>query len=352
MFRLGDKGLVVEYLNYVLGVNSKEFTEETENNLKQFQCSFRQLYVDKEDEITYMYDPASGEVTPNNLSYNPYDEYYKPGDELENFPNTSLYIYPNGILDIYTLPALTGIEIPNFNTNKIKQVQKALSWTVYSNNNPLKLTGEYNQETCDSIRNFQKKYKLFQPFIPIVDQKNLLSNSSSFWSNNQVKDDGSLEESNTVITSNFIALDFNYNYYIKSFTKDYSVRVYFYTGPVDSNIELVYTYVNQATAMVEYKNYTDFSMWYDGQFYSEGLIPFCNCSTTNKATKIRVSLYKNDNEIIPQDIEKIQIQLEKNDKATSYEPNSLNIYNTFYSGFLNIPTYNGIKKEFKLPEVE
>lgn len=353
MFRLGDKGLTVEYINYLLGVNSKEFTEETETLLKQFQASYRQIFTDREDEVTYTYDPQSGEVTPNNISYDPYSEYYKPGDSLEDFPNTKLYIFPNGVLDIYTLPALVDIEIPNFNTRKILQVQEALSWTKYTNSQPLKLSGMYDTETCEAITNFQRAHGLYQPYIPIVDNKNLLPNLESFWNNSSVDEStGELVDSTTIITSNFIALDFNNNNYIKCFTENYSIRIYFYNGPVGGNISSQGTYLSQNIANTDFRNYDDFSIWYDGLFHDEGLIPYCDCVTVNKATKIRVSVYNNGNPIDKSIIEKIQIQLEQNNEPTRYEPNSLNENNIFYSGYLNIPTYNAIKREFKLKEVE
>lgn len=353
MIKLGDKGLAVEYINYLFGINSKEFTAETESKIKQFQASYGQVFT---DESASYFDPTD----ENN---NNYDDF-----------NTELELYPNGILDVYSLPALLNTNITLQDENILTQVQNALSLTEFSEDeNNLKRTiqptGNYNSITKSAIKKFQQKYNLFQVKIPIIEHKNLLSNIASDWTNEKytytyTKDANniisitnvSLADDDTCILSPMISIDSGELYYIKLNNKldNYYIKIMFFDSsliPI-SHLSSVYTPNITTTSINQFDGWVN-----TDSFLTEGLIPYnqyCEDNSTNVTgiiKYIQIMIMHTDNSSIePEEIKSLEIQLEKNSIATSYEPYSYNEYNGYCSGYLNIPTYNMIKKVFNLKE--
>ena len=355
MIKLGDKGLAVEYINYLFGINSKEFTAETESKIKQFQASYGQVFT---DESASYFDPTD----ENNNDY-------------DNF-NTELELYPNGVLDIYSLPSLLNTDITLYDEHILTQVQNALSFTEFTeDDNNLKRaiqpTGNYNDITKSAIKKFQQKYHLFQVKIPIIEHKNLLSNVASDWTNEKYtytysKDSNnvisitsaSLVDSDDCILSPVIPIESGELYYIKLNNEldNYYIKIMFFDSSLTPISHLSSVYTPNVTSTSE----NQFDGWVNtDSLLTEGLIPYnqyCEDSSTTvtgiiKYIQIMVR-HTDGSDIETSEIEPLEIQLEKNDKATSYEPYSYNEYNGYCSGYLNIPTYNMIKKVFNLKEAD
>lgn len=152
MYKIGDKGLIVEYINWYLGVKSKTYTQETEDKVKLFQSTYDQDFVDNSFDIEYVYDSTTGTYNPTGIPYDYYNQYFIPN---VNTGRNRPYICPSGSVDLFTLPALTGMEISFNDSNKIKNAQQALSGTKYSNQKVIAATGIYDQQTMSAIEAFQ-----------------------------------------------------------------------------------------------------------------------------------------------------------------------------------------------------
>ncbi len=323
--KLNDTGLLVEFLNYKLGISESYVTEVTLQRLKQFQCAYRQTYID--------YD-SQNIASPN---YNPYSYYYQPGDDINNFDENAQYLFPNGELDIYTLSALLNIDIENTNTHKIAQIQNCLSKSKYYMG-VIAQSGVYDDITITAIRNFQQTNNIYQPYISITENKNLLSNIPSFYT---------ITASQYSCISGLIPISPNNVYYIKSHTTNKVMISYYYSLEQEINSTTIDSWFSSSIA-AELKSLMSPVI--------QGKIPAqVTNNSTNTIKYIKVTIINSTSASIAQNVNefvgKSQIQLELNDAPTSYEPYSYNIYNTFCSGKLNIPTYNALKREFNLEEV-
>lgn len=344
MIQVGSKGLIVDALNYLLFVKDNTFTKESLSRLKEFQASYRQIFVDNTENIEYTTN-EEGETIPSGEETNLLSQYFQPGDDISEFESQDIVLYPNGNVDIYSVPAILGADIDTFDTPKVKQAQIALLGQT-------KPTGLYDSTTKQAIQSFQRNYNIYQPHITITENKNLLTNNASLWSQGRIDPStGDIyvtdSSSGLFITSPYIQIDPNYNYAISvSGNATENVYVTFYTNSSAT------AYINQTSAS-QFTNYTsDIYSWYDGIGKTSGILPYWdnnNSASMLKPQYIRVTI-GNVSSIMPNIIAQIGVQLEMNTVVTSYEPYSYNQYNTFCSGYLNIPTYNKLKEKYGLKE--
>ena len=386
----GDNNLVTEYVNYRLQVNSKEISEETVNRIKQFQASFNQGFVDYSEDRVYGKD-ADGNVVVVNDEYNPYtdENYFKPGMNLEEAKN-SPQLYPNGAIDIYTLTALLDTDISVYDSNKIVQAQQCLSNTKYSEYSILKQNGVYDEATRKVIRNYQRANDIYQVHYPIINNDNELPNIEEQWHQGGIdifSEDasyGDYFESENYVYSDLIPVNNDYNYYLKSYDDKYAVAILLYfdrslVDPFGLNKEnLINKPIFKENYACEYERVydTEDDVWYykilvyaidkfivdeEGRnlldyYLTEGPIsysipPYNMEAYRNRYVKyIRIVVYNKEGTITPKDMEWVPIKLVQGDDPGEYEPKELNDSNIYFSGILNIPTYNAMKKEFGLTE--
>lgn len=152
---IGDKGIVVKYINSFFGIDGDIYTEETKKKVMQFQQSFQQQY-------------------PNNPSY-PYVEediinsYTRVDKDEENPENLKVLIreilpvlFPNGKVDIFTMNAILGNEIDYNDFQKILQVRKVLNGTEYSN------FGNIFLMLCEMAKNLNYRLDDNLDFVPVI----------------------------------------------------------------------------------------------------------------------------------------------------------------------------------------
>lgn len=341
-YKIGDKGLVPEFINISLGLPGNTITEETVTRLKQFQCSFGQHYEDKTQELTYVL--ANGELTyqPLPVSWSIYDEYYSPENTsgLSNLP----IIYPSGFVDLFTLPAICGIELDEQDMSKIMQAQTCLRDTEFNNTTEIKVNGIYDEATTAAIRNFQIRYNLGQPTVLITEGKNIFPNTLPFWFNGKATDYE--PSSNTVvltpddytISSNLVPINNDYDHVFnnnKSGEKGYVLNFLFY----DKN-----------KALIDTSAYTGYGPYNTESYFSSGTL----LANPNSATKIAyiqcIVRFDDGSQITVNDILDCPIQIERGLTPTAFEPQTLNPYYHYYSGRLNIVTYNKLKAVYGIVE--
>ena len=129
-YTIGDTGLVPEYINQFFGIEGNEYTSETEQAVKDFQLSYGQKYEP-------IYNPATGL----------YDD---PTSYPTEADPTGTYIYPTGIVNLFTLPSILDIEIPLDKVDLIAEVQEILGVSVSNAER-----GEYTAATKAAIEVFQ-----------------------------------------------------------------------------------------------------------------------------------------------------------------------------------------------------
>lgn len=420
MYKLGDTGLVVEFINSRLGIRSKVFTEETKTKLKQFQAAYRQYLKDetktKFSEFWNNIDNLS-DASSMNFNYDPYAQIYYELDNpaKQDITHTTatepVYeIYPNGVCDMWTLQALTEIDIETYDNGILEQVQRVLSKTEYTYNEDLDIketidpTGIYDELTHKAIKKFQMGYNIGQEKIPIYEHKNLLSNIKEEWGNFtyyysldgsvikypytptveypciklSVSESTKLPQFNAkTLLSPFVELESGYSYYISiQNSVDYYIKLQFFRyNNSDTGNRLIYFANNlepyDATLP---ENLCGFENWVDDEVNSvaitpgnqvyEGIIypnyysPY-DISAGRKTNinysinYVRVMLRRMDGEDISLDeLDNLQIQLEKGPIKTDYEPYSQTVSNSYQSGYINIPTYNKIKQVFDIKEAD
>ena len=340
-YKIGDKGLVPEFINIKLGLPGNIITEETVTRLKQFQCSFGQHYEDKTQELTYIF--ANGELTyqPLPTGWSIYNEYYSPENPsgVSNLP----IIFPTGFVDIFTLPSICGIELYEQDMAKIIQAQTCLKGTSFNNTAEIQINGIYDDTTINAIRNFQMYYSIGQPTMLITEGKNLFPNTLPFWYNGKATDYE--PSSNTVvltpddytISSNLIPINNDYNHV---FSNNQSGVGYI----------LNFLFYDKTKTLLNTSAYPGYEMYNTDSYFSSGTLPANPNSTTKIAYVQCIVKFVNGDKITVNDILACPIQLERGLTPTSFEPQTLNPYYHYYSGRLNIVTYNKLKAVYGIVE--
>lgn len=342
-YKLNDSGLIPEYINYKLGIYGNKITEQTITRLKQYQCSFQRYFIDNTLILSYV--KANGSIVYNPLpeDYSIYDNYFSPENADNNLVLPS--IYPVSFVDISTLPALCDIEIKDDDIKKISQAQSVLSGTTFNNTNLIEVTGLYDDQTINAIRNFQIQYNIGQNLVQSVGTKNIFPNYTRFWFSGKAtgyeksSQNVILDVDSTCISSSLIQIDNNYNYVFDNFKgmlyNEYIVSFLFF----DYNKDLMDLSLN-----------SDYNI-FDGNYFAKGRLPVIPVSQTQiKYIIAIVKKYDNSN-IVVDDILDCTIQIEKANNITTFEPNTINNNYLYFSGRLNIPTYNKLKAVYGLDEV-
>lgn len=385
IYKKGDKGLVPQFINYRLGLSGDTFTEDTRTRVLQFQASYRNLPVDTtiQDSIVdgVFVDPPINPYRDYNNTFDPTDINKKYSYPMDSEGNIKLELYPNGVVDTHTMIALSDIDMEIYNERVLTQTQKTLSMTEFSNYRVITPTGLYDSITKDAIRNFQKKYGIGQQRIPIIERKNIFPNLKESWKNQSYSYTSTIEDwiegSNTYqynllsapsgfttiqlntdeycILSDFIELSPNTEYYISmdnSIKGDYFIRIFFFKNATVTSTHSMITSLSTKevdtsgfTKWVDIDNQTTSGSIQINRFLPSGLnVPY-------QINYIRIEVRKKNQQLIlPEEIETLQIQLEKGNTPTEYEPMNNTTYNTYYSGFINIPTYTKLKQVYSLRE--
>ena len=123
VLKIGDKGPVVQFINSYFNILGDEYTQETENRVKQFQQSYKQIY--RTDVLT-PYPTENIEELYTKLVPNNSDGYdVKISTVLP-------VLWPNGKVDIKTMTAILDTDVEYFDFQKVLAVRRALNITEYS----------------------------------------------------------------------------------------------------------------------------------------------------------------------------------------------------------------------------
>lgn len=343
IYRIGDTGLIPEFINCILDVPGNKITEETVLRLQQFQCAFDQGFIDNTFELSYNRVNGSVEYNPLPPDYSIYDSYYHPGNTIET---DNLTIYPTDFIDIHTLPALCEIEITKESVGKIKQVQDCLTGSVYNNTNIIKPNGFYDEQTKTAIKNFQTQYGIGQPTVYTSGVKNIFPNYTKMWLSGKAtgyeksSQNVILTEDSTCISSYLIPIDNNFNYVFNNnagiFEKPFIIKFLFY----DANKDLM-----------DLSSNTSYSIFAGDTYFSAGTLPAITMSSSQISYVQCVVKFSDGSVVSVNDILKCTIQIEKSETSTAFEPQVTNINYMYFSGRLNTVTYNKLKYIFGLTEV-
>lgn len=123
VLKVGDSGVIVEYINAFFDIDSNLYTKETAKRVQQFQQSYLQKFSH----------------TPNVYTDSNIMNSYLQLVEDESLPTYRVEsrdilspLYPTGEVDILTMTAILGMDIDYNDYTKIKQVQQCLTGTEYS----------------------------------------------------------------------------------------------------------------------------------------------------------------------------------------------------------------------------
>ena len=122
-YTIGDTSIVSEFINVVLGISGDTFTKDTESGVMKWQNSYGNVYT--QEKMT-----------------------------------GSVNMAVNGIVDIYTLPAMCEIDLDTDNVSAIATAQYVLG--VSSDTGNLSVTGFMDDETRDAIKQYQISNNLFE----------------------------------------------------------------------------------------------------------------------------------------------------------------------------------------------
>lgn len=154
---VGDKNLATKFINSYFGIYGETFTKETEKRVKQFQQSFQQIYRNNPN-IPYVADEVIDKYT----------QLYADNDELKVAIRQILpVLWPNGIVDIFTMNAIMDTEIDYYDYDKVKQCKQALNGTEYSD------FGNIFEMLCEMAKNLNFRLDNNLDFVPTIVKKEI-----------------------------------------------------------------------------------------------------------------------------------------------------------------------------------
>ena len=123
ILKIGDKGPVVQFINSYFNILGDEYTQETENRVKQFQQSYKQIY---RTDVLAPYPTEAIEELYTKLVSN------DVGGYDVKLSTILPVLWPNGQVDLKTMTAILDTDVEYFDFQKVLAVRRALNLTEYS----------------------------------------------------------------------------------------------------------------------------------------------------------------------------------------------------------------------------
>lgn len=158
VLKIGDKGPVVEFINSYFNILGDVYTQETENRVKQFQQSYKQIY--RTDLLNpYPLDNIEESYTkliPNNN-----------GGYDVKISTILPVLWPNGTVDLKTMTGILDTDVEYFDFQKVLAVRRALNMTKYSD------YGNIFIMLCEMALNLNFRLDDNLDFVPLLVDKTI-----------------------------------------------------------------------------------------------------------------------------------------------------------------------------------